>query len=254
MPRMDQDPENVQEAPEEIVEESPDSDGDSRTVYFRFKRSHVYATLMPLAFVAGIALGYLFWGRSQPVVQQAAAAPRQPSAPQRIEVEVDDDPFQGPTNAPITIVEFSDYNCPYCQRFHQNTFPALMEAYQGKIRFVYRDFPVVGGGATGKRAAVAANCAKEQGKFWEYHDALFSDRYSLDRDGLEGYAGEINLDMDTFVECLDSNRYDQEVENDLRYAANLGVSGTPTFFINGIPVVGAQPLSRFQEIIDSELQ
>lgn len=241
---------------------------------FRFRRRHLYTTLLPLAFTAGLAAGFLFWGRSEgsgsspplpaanasesipPTANAGETTPTTATAGEpfpRINVSPDDDPALGPEDAPIVMVEFSDFSCPFCRQFHMETFGPLMEAYAEKIRFVYRDFPVVGGGATGRVAAQAANCAGEQGAYWEFHDALFSGRYDLNQDGFVQYGQELNLDTNELLECIDSGRYREEIESDLRDGASLGVTGTPTFFINGIPLVGAQPLASFAQIIEAEL-
>lgn len=233
----------------------------------KIKRSNLYATLLPLAFVTGLAAGYIFWGRDQETIAVVAQAPapavaeqlpNQPAQPDlrdvqgqvRLEIEEDDDPVLGPSQAPITIIEFSDFRCPYCQRFHMETFTPLMEAYPDQIRFIYRDFPVVGG----FEAALASECAHEQDTYWEYHDLLFSGAYAeLNNEAYLGYAEQLDLDLETFSSCLEEARYTTEVEADAQYAAGLGVTGTPTFFINGIPLVGAQPLEIFTQIIDAEL-
>lgn len=229
-----------------------------------FKRSHVYMALLPLAFVVGLAMGFLLWGggRMAQTSSDAAPLPAQGSSGQspfqaqaegiRLEISVDDDPALGPEDAPVTIVEFSDFNCPYCRRFHQDTFQALLDAYPDQIRFVYRDYPITS--QESFYAAQAAQCAADQDAYWPFHNALFSSRYGLGREAYQQYAQELGLDGQGLLECLDSGRYAQEVESDARYAAQLGVSGTPTFFINGIPLVGAQPLSEFTRVIDSELR
>lgn len=220
-----------------------------------FRRGPFYAALLPVAFVTGLAAGYLFWGRAPQggAAQAIAAAPtRPPLDPQgrpRLDVSVDDDPSIGPADAPVTIVEFSDFNCPYCRRFAQDTLYALLDRYPDQIHFVYRDFPVVGG----YQAALAANCANEQGAFWEYHDLLYSGRLELGRSAYTSYAQELGLDTDALDACIDEERYADEVQADANEAASLGATGTPTFFINGIPFVGAQPLSSFTSVIDSEL-
>ncbi len=225
----------------------------------RFRRSHLYAALLPLAFVAGLGAGFLFWGRDQAPPQAQAAAPDAPSgaidlrAQQgqvRLEVSPDDDAALGPEDAPVTIIEFSDFNCRYCRRFHHETFGPLLERFADQIRFVYRDFPVVGG----FEAAQAAECAREQGDFWGFHDALFnSEGVAIDRDLYQTLAEELGLHPEALIACLEEGRYAAEVEADARYAASLGINGTPTFFINGIPIVGAQPLTVFTQIIEAEL-
>lgn len=231
---------------------SPEAEKDQG--YLRFRRSHFYMALLPITFVTGLAAGYLAWGRPQPAapagqVQRAPVAAATRTT--RMDVNVDDDPALGPVDAPVTIVEFSDYNCPYCQRFHQDTFGELLETYGDQIRFVYRDFPVTS--QESYRAAQAAECADEQGAFWEYHDALFSGVHGLGMAAYEQYAEELGLDSQELVACVEEERYSTEVTEDARYAAGLGVSGTPTFFINGIPLVGAQPLARFTQVIEDEL-
>ena len=234
----------------------------------KFKRSNLYAALLPLAFVTGLAAGYVFWGRgqetnlavNQPAAPPAAAAlPDQPAQPDlrdvqgqvRLEIEEDDDPVMGPSDAPITIIEFSDFRCPFCKRFFSETLTPLLEAYPDQIRFIYRDFPVVGG----FEAAVASECADEQGEYWAYHDLLFSGEFAdLSNDAFLAYGERLELDLDSFSSCLDEERIASEVEADAVYAAGLGVTGTPTFFVNGIPLVGAQPLEVFAQIIDAELE
>lgn len=215
----------------------------------RIRRSHLYSFLVPLAFVTGLAAGYVFWGRggqSAPVTQPAVGQPQS-----RFDVSTDDDPALGPPDAPITIVEFSDFNCPYCRRFRQTTFDELMAAYPGQIHFVYRDYPILS--QQSFLAAQAAECADEQGAFWEYHDELFSGRLELGPPAYRQYASDLGLDVENFMACFESGQLADEVQADARYASGLGITGTPTFFINGIPLVGAQPLAEFTRLIDQEL-
>lgn len=252
-------------SPIEAVEEEI-LEADSNV--FQFKRRNLYAALLPLAFVTGLAAGYVFWGRGQETIPSVAqpAAPAvadglvgQPVQPDlrdvqgqvRLEVEEDDDPARGPADAPITMIEFSDFRCPFCKRFFTETLTPLLEAYPDQIRFIYRDFPVVGG----FEAALASECAHEQDAYWAYHDLLFSGEFEeLTSEAYLAYAERLALDLDSFSSCLQEERYTEEVENDARYAAGLGVTGTPTFFINGIPLVGAQPLEIFTQLIDAELE
>jgi protein-disulfide isomerase len=227
---------------------APLSANDLRGDTLHFRRSHVYSALIPLAFVVGLATGFLFWGRTPAAAPVAAEGTE---APTRLEVSVDDDPSLGPADAPITIVEFSDFNCPYCEKWHTEIYQQLMAAYPDQIRFVYRDFPITS--EESLAAAQAANCAGEQDAYWQFHDSLLSGGLDLGRDAYTLYATRLGLDVETLLACLDSGKYNDEVEADARYAASLGVSGTPTFFINGLPLVGAQPLSEFQAVIESEL-
>lgn len=210
--------------------------------------------LIPVFFFLGFGSGWLIWGRD--AGRQAAVAAAEPSAQdpiQRVDVSVDDDRAIGPADAPITIVEFSDYQCPYCQRWHAETFHALMDAYPGQIRFIYRDFPLYSLHPQAEPAAIAANCANEQGKFWEYHELLFSGKVDLGKPAYLAYADELGLDKTDFESCVDSQKYITEVTADYQFAGNLGVNSTPTFFVNGIALVGAQPLSVFKQVIDMEL-
>jgi protein-disulfide isomerase len=228
-----------------------DAPGTEDPGVFRFKRTHAYSLLLPLAFVAGLASGFIFWGRD-------AAQPAQPALPSdpdndRAAVGIGDDPSIGPDDALVTIIEFADFNCGFCRRFHDEIFPMLLAEYQDNILFVYRDFPVVGGGAVGAAAAHAANCAGEQDAYWEYHDALYSGMYSMNDDGFAMYAEDLNLDLEAFDECQVSNRYADEVLEDYTDARAVNVSGTPTFFINGRRLIGAQPFAAFAQIINEEL-
>jgi protein-disulfide isomerase len=147
----------------------------------------------------------------------------------------------GPDNAPITIIEFSDYECPYCKRWHDDSFERLIETFPDEVRFVYRDFPLTNIHPNAAPAAEAANCAHEQGRFWDFHRKLFSTTL-LNHQVYLSYAEELGLDQAAFEECVSSRRYQDEVIADLEWAINLGISSTPTFFINGIAIVGAQPL------------
>lgn len=234
-------------------ETTPAAEGKSGE-FITLRRSHLMLALVPVAWVVGLAFGYLIWGRSSPAAESVAGSPLDGSpaeGTQRFQVSADDDPALGPVDAPIEIIEFSDFNCPYCRKFHVETFPLLMAAYPDQIRFVYRDFPVTS--AESYVAAQAANCASRQAAYWEFHDALFSGEFGLGREAYEGYAERLGLDVEALGACLDEGAEAAEVESDARAAAALGVNGTPTFFINGIPLVGAQPLISFRSVIDGEL-
>jgi protein-disulfide isomerase len=203
---------------------------------------------------AGLLAGPLLrgGGTAPAAAAAAAAAPLQPTAlPERLDnVSVDDDPYLGPEDAPVTIVEFSDFHCPYCKRFHDETLYTLLDEYGDNVRFVYRDFPVVGG----EQAALAAECANAQDGFWDYHDAIYADpqAYSTADDFVE-LAEANGLDGDEFRTCYESEEYRDEMLNDYNDGLSYGVSGTPTFFVNGRRIVGAQPLSVFQSAIEEEL-
>lgn len=162
---------------------------------------------------------------------------------------VDDDPSIGPVDAPVVIVEFSDFNCAFCRRFHDTTLQPLLERYAGQIRFVYRDFAILG--ETSFTSAIAAECADDQGRFWDYHDLLFANQGQFGRDSLLRYAEQMSLDMDQFTTCLDEQTHLDDVRADTAAAQQIGARGTPTFLINDQIVVGAQPFEVFAQIIDS---
>jgi protein-disulfide isomerase len=190
---------------------------------------------------------------------QAAQAQR-PQEPERVKVSIDDDPALGRPEAPVVIVEFSDFQCPYCARFAQQTFPQLKREYidTGKVRLVFRDFPL-SFHQNAALAAEAAQCAHEQDRFWEMHDRIFAGQGewagSANASQLfTSYAEGLGLDKERFRECLSSGRYREEVQKDFKDGTSYGVTGTPTFFINGIKLVGAQPFSSFQQAIESELK
>ncbi|WPB81438.1 thioredoxin domain-containing protein [Archangium violaceum] len=174
-----------------------------------------------------------------------------PAEPPVQNIEVGNAPVRGPKNAPVTIVAYSDFECPFCSR----VLPALKQIedeYKGKVRVAFKNQPLPFH-ANAKPAAAAALAANEQGKFWEYHDKLFANQRALDRASLEKYAQELGLNMNQFKAALDSGKYDAQVTTDMNEATRVGVNGTPTFFINGRSVVGAQPFEAFKRVIDEEL-
>ncbi|MBI4019830.1 MAG: DsbA family protein, partial [Candidatus Aenigmarchaeota archaeon] len=198
----------------------------------------------------------------------AAPAQQQPQAPAQnnppsnndgnvgaIAVSADDDPAVGPADAKVTVIEFSDFQCPFCGRFYTQTLPQIKQNYvdTGKIRFVYRDFPLESIHPNARPAANAAECADEQGKFWEYHNKLFENQGSLSDAYYKQAASELGLDMEQFNSCYDSKKYDAEVSKDFQDGASAGVTGTPTVFVNGRAIVGAQPYATFQAAIDQAL-
>lgn len=225
---------------------------DVETVQFRIKRHQLN---LVLGLLAGLILGYLIWGREAP----QSAAPASDLASQienlpRHEVPIEaDDPVLGAADAPITIIEFADFQCPYCQQHALETYPLLLADYGDQIRFVYKDFPISSIHPDAFPAALAAQCALEQDAFWEYHDLLFSGRLGLGRESYLAYAGDLGLDVTEFTACFDGERYTDAVQADYNFAVELGISSTPTFIINGIALVGAQPYSVFAQIIDYEL-
>ena len=177
----------------------------------------------------------------------------QPGAGGDASLVTTDDPAWGPADARVTVVEFSDFQCPYCGQFKQQTYNQLRAKYGNKIRFIFRDFPLSAIHPDAEKSAEAANCAKEQGKFWEYHDLLFANQRALSVQNLKQYATNLGLNQAKFNACLDSGQYAQEVASDQADGEANNVRGTPTFFINGRPLVGAQPFSEFQKVIDPQL-
>jgi protein-disulfide isomerase len=180
---------------------------------------------------------------------------QRPEAPTaRINVSTADAQMMGSPDAPVTIVEFSDFQCPSCDRFYLQTLPQIEEAYikTGKVKLYYKNFPIHD---NSQAAAEAALSAGEQGKFWEYHNILYEkqDEWSADTSKLIKYANDLGLDISKFNESISSGKHSAQVVDDFNYGNSLGVRGTPTFYINGIMLVGAQPFSEFQKIIDEEL-
>lgn len=170
------------------------------------------------------------------------------------EVTADDDPSFGLADAPITIIVFSDYQCPYCVRA-ELTLKQVADTYKDEVRIVFRDFPL-GFHQYAQLAAEASECADEQGKFWEYHDLLFAKQPEWSPVGIDKfkeYALDLGLDASQFNACLESGKYADEVGKDLEDGQAAGVTGTPAFFVNGAFVSGAQPFSTFQQIIEQEL-
>ena len=198
---------------------------------------------------------------------QPAQIPTQSTGPQVFRISLDDDPVKGNPDAPVTVVEFSDFQCPFCLRFFQQTLPLIEENYidTGKIKFVYKDLPLDSLHPNARAAHIAAECADEQGKFWEYHDVLFEKQpqwSNLASSKLQNkfteFATDMGLKAASFESCMQSPNIADEVNKDTLEAASYGATGTPTFFIgneeNGfVKLVGAQPYQTFQAVIDSRL-
>jgi protein-disulfide isomerase len=194
--------------------------------------------------------------------RQAQSGPAAPGAPVRASIA--DAPVLGRPDAPVTIVEFSDYQCPFCQRFFATTFPAIKKDYVdiGKVRYVFRDFPLDQIHPLARKAAEAAHCAGEQGKYWPMHDVLYQNSKALAVAQLGEHARKIGVDPARFDECLSSGRYAARVEKGVSEGAAVGVQGTPTFvvgktrpgdIVEGTPIRGAQPLENFRRVLDQAL-
>ena len=181
-----------------------------------------------------------------------------------VRTRVADAPMLGRADAPVTLVEFSDYQCPFCQRFFATTLSAIEKQYidTGKVRYVFRDFPLDQMHPQARKAAEAAHCAGEQGKYWEMHEVLFQNQRALAPPQLAEYARTVGVDGSKFDECLSSGRHAARVERGLADGAAVGVQGTPTFVVGktkagdvveGTPIRGAQTLEMFRRIIDQTL-
>ena len=178
-------------------------------------------------------------------------------------IGVDDDPVLGDAGAKVTIIEFGDYQCPSCRAFWREVEPRLKKDYvdTGKVKLVFRDFPIVQIHPEAMLAAMAVDCAGEQSKYRQYHDKVFREQYNkgddlvrFKVDDLKKWGKDIGLDVAAFNACVDSNRYKDEVAKDKADGDSVGIQGTPTFFINGRVVGGAQPYPVFRKIIDEELK
>ncbi len=211
--------------------------------------------------VGGYA-GYTLWGQQGAGLDEAAvrAIVREElasadvsagSASSRFDL-VDDDPYLGAEDAPVVIVEFSDFRCPYCGRHYIDTLDPLLENYGQYIRYVYRDFAALGPESVA--ASLAAECANEQGKFWEFHDTFFNNQGQLGRDFYLQAAADNELDVESFTACVDEDRYLSEVSNDGIDGQLNGVAGTPGFFINGQFIRGAQPYEVFERVVLQQLE
>lgn len=224
-----------------------------------------------LVFVLGAALGGMFVkiqyleGKVSGVTAAAPSAaptqPQQPEIPTKINIAISPtDPVLGDPNAKLTIIEFSDFQCPYCEQLYKNVEKQLIKEYvdTGKAKFVYKQLPLVGLHENALSAANASLCAKEQNKFWEYHDKLFeiqgtgsSDALSVSN--LKKYAVDLRLDSSKFDNCFDNKKYDSQIQADIAEANKNGINGTPFTVVGTTPVNGAQPYAQFKAAIDAQL-
>jgi protein-disulfide isomerase len=170
----------------------------------------------------------------------------------RAEVAYTGAPIRGAEKAAVTIVKFEDFQCPFCKTV-QPTVKDLLKKYDGKVRVVHKDLPLDAIHPQARPAAEAARCAGEQGKFWEYHDKLYADSSKLGVEELKSAAKDVGVNVPSFEQCFASGKYRGAVQKDLNDGAQLGITGTPTFFINGRELSGAQPVEAFAALIDEEL-
>ena len=226
---------------------------------FTIKKSYLFvAVALLIGLGGGIGIGSAFLGSSsdQAAVQgtnESSAFPTEAPPPSPVEVSIKGRPYLGPEDAAVTVVEFTDYECPFCSRHFRQTLPDLLREYEGRVRYVVRNYPIDILHPFAQKAAEAAECAYDQGKFWEYHDLVLENQDSLDSVSLKKYASDLALDTGEFELCLDSEAKGEVVLQDRLDGREYGVTGTPTFFINGVIMVGAQPLSRFRTLIDAAL-
>lgn len=246
--------------------------------------THFLLILGSIVFLSAGFFGGSLWTENQflktgnlggsPTAQQAGAQPTapQPQQPTKGVASVDDDPVLGDKNAPVTIIEFSDYECPFCKRHFDETLPQLIKDYvkTGKAKIVFRDLPLSFHDPMATKEAVAANCAREQGgdsKYFDYHDEIFTRTISngngLSEANLTTIATDLGLNLNAFNTCLENPSQEEEVKKDLADAGKAGATGTPTFVIGkstsngeiaGDLLVGAQPYAAFQAVIDPLLE
>jgi protein-disulfide isomerase len=188
--------------------------------------------------------------------------PAPSAAPQFVDVKVGKLPLLGNQDAPVTIVEFSDFQCPFCRSFYEDTYIQLKKDYidTGKVKISYRHLPL-DFHPSAQITAEAAECANEQGKFWEFHDLVYEKQaeqgtgtIQYTKDDLKTWVADLGVDTGAFSECVDSGKYTQAVKDDSSYAQSVGVSATPSFFVNGQKLEGAQPYNVFKTLIDQELE
>ncbi|MGH9704667.1 MAG: thioredoxin domain-containing protein [Candidatus Acidiferrales bacterium] len=191
---------------------------------------------------------YLQSLKAQAAIQVYLLAP----APFRTKVSAEGAPARGPANAPVTIVEFEDFQCPYCKAV-QPTLKQILSHYGDRVRLVYVDYPLESLHPAAFQAHQAARCAGEQDKFWEYHDLLFKNAPAANAEQLDAYAKQAGMDMAAFKACLSSGKYQSAIQKDEEQGNKLGVEGTPAFFINGRMITGARSFDEFSLIIDEEL-
>jgi protein-disulfide isomerase len=240
---------------DEITAKSPAVTPQQVEAFYEANKSRIK---QPLEKVSGQINSYL-QQQGQEQRRQALLKELQPRYPvtvalraPKIDVATDNEPFLGPENAPVTIVEFSDFQCPYCRQA-QGALKQLMAVYEGKVKLVFRDFPLRNIHPQAQKAAEAAQCAAEQQQFWPYHDKLFA-ASSLQMDELKKFAQELELNLEQFTACLDSSKYAGGIDADMRAGQNVGVNATPTFFVNGYLLSGAASYERFKELVDAALE
>ena len=220
-------------------------------------RTYLAGFLSAIIIVA-LPVGLLSYYRGAKTVEGAAAynppsAGQPTQAPAKVDFKItSSDHVRGAKNAKVTLVEFSDFECPFCGR-HAPTMDKILKDYAGKVRLVFKHFPL----SFHQQAMLAANaseCASEQGKFWEMHDKIFANQDNLSAADYSAWAKELGLNMSQFDGCLSSNKYQARIQSDMQLGSQSGVDGTPATFVNGQLLSGAQPYESFKTLIDAELK
>jgi len=258
----------MEEIQQEIQQKKEDTIQLSKSTLWQIVSGVLGILLIISIFTSGFGFGNDSSPTGGAVVNPTNPGNNIPTGP--VEVSADDDPVLGEKDAPVTIIEFSDFQCPFCRKFWTDTFEQLKTEYidTGKVKLIYRDFPLESIHPMAQKSAEAAQCADEEGKFWEYHDKMYGEQNILDsgskegpvkgtaqysEDDLKKWAKDLGLDSGKFDSCLDDGKYADEVAKDFQDGAQAGVQGTPSFFINGKQLSGAQPFSAFKQAIDAEL-
>lgn len=201
--------------------------------------------------LAGLVVGWLAFRESEGAPGSASSVA---SGIDIVEgVDVSHDPVLGPTDAPVTIVEFSDFECPFCSRFARETAPVLRRQYGDRLRWIFVNYPLQSIHPNAYEAALAGECAAEQDRFWPYYDALFSGRHELSSSGYAGAAEQVGLDERRFDACYRNADHADEVALDIKEGQKFYILGTPTFYVNGKRMEGAQRPEAFAAVIDSIL-
>lgn len=233
---------------------------------FPIKNTSYLPVLIVLLIIASFFLGrlsaqveYLKNGQTGTAANTGTGAPITPAPGTKVSVDKGHFPAKGNKNAKVTVIEFADFRCPFCEQFFTTIEPQLLKDYvdTGKVQFYFRQYAFLGPAST--VAANAAECANEQGKFWDFYDYFYKNQppetdtsmYTVDK--LTSVAGTLGLNTNQFNSCLSSNKYQSNVDKDFTDGQTAGVSGTPTTFINGLPVVGAVPYETIKQAIDAEL-
>ena len=208
--------------------------------------------VIPGTILAGaliIAVAVVYGGDIKERLQSKSA----PNTAPVVEVPIgNSDHIRGNTNAPITIVEYSDLECPFCKTFHATMKQTLIE-YGDQVRWIFKHFPLDQRHPKADKEAEAAECAHEQGKFWEFHDQIYQNQGRMGAALYTEIAQKLGLDMDKFNSCVETGKYRAEIQEDFSQGSQAGISGTPGFLINGIPLIGAHPFQNFQQVIEAEL-